>query len=83
MAGRLILYTRVDCGLCDEMLAEARPVALRFGLAVETVDIDRDPELARRYNTAVPVLELDGTEVARYHLDAGALERVLATDPDA
>jgi glutaredoxin len=82
MAGRLVLYTRARCGLCDELLAGARPIAGRFGFDIETVDIDRDPELARRYNTAIPVLELDGTEIARYHLDADALERALATAPD-
>jgi hypothetical protein len=82
MADRLILYTRARCGLCDEMLAVARPVADRFGVSIEPVDIDRDPDLARRYNTAIPVLELDGTEIARYHLDAEALERALATATD-
>lgn len=82
MAGRLVLYTRARCGLCDELLAAARPVAERFGFDIETVDIDRDPELARRYNTAIPVLELDGTEIARYHLEADALERALAAAPD-
>ncbi len=82
MAARLVLYTRARCGLCDEMLAVARPVADRFGLAIDSIDIDRDPDLSRRYNTAIPVLELDGIEIARYHLDADALERALATAPD-
>lgn len=82
MAGRLVLYTRARCGLCHEMLAEARPVADRFGFDIESVDIDRDPDLVRRYNTVIPVLELDGTEIARYHLDPDALERALATATD-
>lgn len=82
MAGHLVLYTRARCGLCDEMLAQARPIAERFGFGIESIDIDRDPVLARRYNTAIPVLVLDGVEIARYHLDADALERALATAPD-
>lgn len=82
MAGRLVLYTRARCGLCDEMLAVARPIADRYGFDIESVDIDRDRDLVRRYNTAIPVLELDGTEIARYHLEADALERALATAPD-
>jgi|AntRauTorcE11897_2_1112592.scaffolds.fasta_scaffold02561_4 hypothetical protein len=82
MAGRLVLYTRARCGLCDEMLAAARPIADRYGFDIESVDIDREPDLVRRYNTAIPVLELDGTEITRYHLDADAFEHALATAPD-
>ena len=82
MAGRLVLYTRARCGLCDEMLAQARPIADRYGFDIESVDIDRDPDLVRRYTTVIPVLELDGTEITRYHLDAHALEQALATAPD-
>lgn len=83
MSGRLVLYTRERCGLCSEMLAAARPVAARHGLGIEQVDIDADPVLARRYNTLIPVLELDGREIARYHLDPGALERALDAESDA
>ncbi len=83
MAARLVLYTREHCGLCSEMLAAARPVAVRHGLDIDCVDIDRDPVLVQRYNALVPVLELDGREIARYHLDPGALERALDAESDA
>lgn len=83
MPGRLVLYTRERCGLCAEMLAAARPVAARHGIDIDCVDIDDDPALARRYNTSIPVLELDGREIARYHLDTGALERALDAESDA
>lgn len=83
MPGRLTLYTRERCGLCSEMLAAARPIAERHGAAIECVDIDDDPDLAWRYNTIIPVLELGGREVARHHLDPGALERALEAESDA
>jgi len=83
MANRLVLYTRGGCHLCSEMLAVAGPVAARYGLTIEPVDIDADLDLCAQYNACVPVLELDGHEVARYDLDAAALERALAADPIA
>ena len=83
MPRRLVLYTRAQCHLCTDMLAAARPIAAAHGLEVEPVDIDGDPELRRRYHVRIPVLELDGREVARYHLDPRALEHALATAPDA
>ena len=45
---RAVLYSRQGCHLCDV----AREQLEHHGLAVETVDIDADPELIARY-TAV------------------------------
>lgn len=83
MPRRLVLYTRADCHLCSDMLAAARPIAAAHGLEIEAVDIDGNPELRRRYHVLIPVLELDGREVARYRLDPGALESALAAHSDA
>ena len=83
MQRHLVLYTRAQCGLCHEMLAAAQPVAERHGLTIECIDIDADPALSAAYNTAIPVLELDGEEVARYHLDPRLLENLLATGSTA
>jgi len=78
MASRLILYTREGCGLCDDLLAEARPVAARYGLTIESVDIDREPGLRAQHNTRIPVLLLDGEEICHHFFDRAALERALA-----
>jgi len=37
------------------------------------VDIDRETELIRRFDTLVPVLELNGVEVCHYFIDEKAL----------
>ena len=42
------------------------------------VDIDRDLELIRRYDTRVPVLCLDDTEICHYFFDESALLAALA-----
>jgi glutaredoxin len=61
----VILYTRLGCGLCDKMKAglEAR------GYTVEQVDIDRDPELKRRWGRDIPVAVLDGEILAMHRLE--------------
>lgn len=44
------------------------------------IDIDRDTDLIRRFDTLVPVLERDGEEVCHYFLDEKALRASLETD---
>ena len=45
--------------------------------AVELVDVDSDPELARRYGLDIPVLLLDGVRVCQHRLDSAELLRLL------
>jgi glutaredoxin len=58
------LYTRRDCGLCDETAETLRNLApgLRFTLVEQ--DIDADAELRDRYNDVVPVVVVAGRIVA-------------------
>jgi glutaredoxin len=58
--GRLTLYTREGCHLCDEAAHLLRRLAPEFGLDVEEVDIDSDPALLERYWDSIPVVALDG-----------------------
>jgi glutaredoxin len=69
----VVLYTRVGCHLCEKaerVLREERTVA-PFDL--ELVDIDRDPELARRYGVRVPVVAVDGEELFEYEVPVDLL----------
>lgn len=70
------LFARRSCHLCDEaralIAAHARP-----GDVVEEVDVDADPALVDAYVVRVPVVEVDGVEIAQYHLDAHALQAAL------
>ncbi len=75
-AGRLptlTLYHRIDCGLCERMLAELRSLQSRYTFELERVDIDEDPDLAMRFNAKVPVLAVDGEVLCCHFLDAPAL----------
>jgi len=75
--GPVTLYTRADCPLCDEARALIETLSERLGFAFEAVDIDADRELRARYNYAVPVVAVEGEEVARAPIRAPALEAAL------
>jgi len=78
MSSRLTVVHRHDCELCDVMLAELHALGRTMALPpVEVIDVDSDPELARRHGLHVPVLLLDGTIVCRHRLDAAELRRLL------
>ncbi|WP_244846914.1 glutaredoxin family protein [Caballeronia sp. SL2Y3] len=78
-AALFVLYGRAWCHLCEEMRAELEPIAQRFGVAIEWIDIDDDPLLEARYNERVPVLMLDGVELCEHRLDADAVLAALAS----
>lgn len=75
---RLTLLSRPDCGLCAEFLAEFEQLAQQMPLPdISVLDVDSDPELARRYGLEIPVLLLDGIPVCRHRLDRAELARLL------
>ncbi len=76
---RVTLYTRDGCGLCRE--AERIVAREGRGHAVEVVDIDTDPALQRAYNIRVPVVEVDGAEVAEGRVPPGAVRTALRAPP--
>jgi glutaredoxin len=74
----ITLYTRVGCHLCEEaerVLREEQAVA---GFGLELVDIDRDPELVRRYGVRVPVVAVDGQDLFEYEVPVDLLRARLA-----
>lgn len=75
---RLTLLSRPECGLCDDFLAELQALGAQHALPeVLVMDVDSDPELARRHGLDIPVLLLDGVSVCRHQLDADELVRLL------
>ncbi|MDX1382533.1 MAG: glutaredoxin family protein [Thermoanaerobaculia bacterium] len=76
-AGELRLVTRSRCHLCDEMKEMLDRELPRLGATYETVDVDGDPELARRFGEVVPVLLRDGRPVAKVRVDRRQLRRIV------
>ncbi|CAN5843906.1 glutaredoxin family protein [soil metagenome] len=73
----ITVYTRVGCHLCDDAIALVRQVAADRA-HVEVVDIDTDPQLVARYTVRVPVIAVDGVEIADYQIARDQLESALA-----
>jgi glutaredoxin len=72
---RVTVYTRAGCHLCTQAEAVVARVARRAD--VEVVDIDGDPALVARYTVRVPVVAVDGEEVAEFEVDPTALRAAL------
>ena len=71
----LVLYTRADCGLCDEMKAEIARAGLGQRAELREVDVAGDPELEARYGRSLPVLTIGGRLAFKGRLTAGELAR--------
>ncbi len=72
----VVVYSRRGCHLCEDLLEELAP--LLRGLATLTVrDIDSRPDWRERYDTRVPVVAVDGTEICDYFLDRTRLAEAL------
>jgi len=69
---RLLVYTRENCALCEEFVAELAGVLPAFELR----DVDGDPFARRRYGLKVPVLTCDGSVVCHGRVDRDAVSRL-------
>jgi Ni2+-binding GTPase involved in maturation of urease and hydrogenase len=76
----LTVYSRQGCHLCEVMIDELLPLIRgRFEIVVH--DIDSREDWKRKYDTRIPVLEYDGEQICQYHLDRGAITRILSNAP--
>lgn len=73
MRHRLVLYSRVDCCLCDEMKTIVRQVAERTPLELEEIDVDSSADLQQKYAEEVPVLFINGRKAFKYRVSARQL----------
>jgi glutaredoxin len=69
----VVLYTREGCHLCEE----AQDVLRDFGISPTIVDIDDDSKLRERFDTCVPVVEIDGQVRFRGRVEPRLLRRII------
>lgn len=77
MTEKICFYSKSDCPLCDTGLEKLQPLALRFGLEIEKLDIEKEEELLERYRYRIPVAVFRGEELGWGRLSSGGLERRL------
>ena len=74
------LYTRSECPLCDD----AKSLLSTFSQylpEIEEVDIETDAALHDRFNTCIPVVEIDGKVRFRGKIDEMLLRRLIDAAP--
>jgi hypothetical protein len=75
----LVVLSRDGCHLCEQMLAELADLERAGRIPAATVlDVDANPDWARRYGLKVPVLLLDGAVICHYTLNSQELLRLVA-----
>ncbi len=71
----LVLYTRKDCPLCEEMKHTLERARLERPFVLSERDVDADPELRERHGRSVPVLEVAGRVAFKGRMTLEAFER--------
>jgi glutaredoxin len=69
----VVIYTRAGCHLCEEAYEMLR----EFGITPTLIDVDVDPELHERFDTCVPVVEIDGRIRFRGRVEPTLLRRIV------
>lgn len=78
MTREITLFTRNDCGLCDEAASDLRALQRDLDFVLVERDIDGDPALRSRYNERVPVIAAGDEVIAEAPIDIETLRSRLA-----
>ncbi len=71
---KIVVYGRPGCHLCDVAMEEVQAIVSGLdGIEIESVDIERDDDLMRRYLELIPVVVADGETVSELVFDPGPL----------
>ncbi len=54
------LYSRPDCHLCEDALANIETLRSDYDFLLEEINIDEDPALIERLGHQIPVVTVDG-----------------------
>lgn len=74
----VVMYTRQGCHLCEQAWQLLEQARQHYSFALQQVDIDTEPELARAYGECVPVVTVDGKVRFRGRVNRVLLERLLS-----
>ncbi|WRP06077.1 glutaredoxin family protein [Rossellomorea aquimaris] len=62
---QVLLYTRNQCGLCEDAKITLKLLQDEMGFSIEERNIDKNDELTERFGLMIPVVELNG-EILQY-----------------
>jgi hypothetical protein len=74
---RVVLYARRGCHLCDDARAVIEIARAATPFVFEEVDIETSEDLVRDFGVRIPVVTVDGDEIAEYTIDPARLREAL------
>ncbi len=77
MTPRVVMYTKPGCHLCDVARQVVEIVCAESDTDFDEVNIWDTPSDADRYSDRVPVITVDGEEVAQFRIDPQRLRAAL------
>ena len=69
MNTQVVIYSRVNCHLCEEAEKSAREVMAEIPFELEVIYINGDQELERLYGEEVPVTLINGAKHDYFRVD--------------
>jgi len=78
MRAQLLLYSRTECCLCEEMKKVILRVAKKMPLVLQEIDVDSSAQLVEEYGNEVPVLFINGRKAFKYRVTQKELEKKLS-----
>lgn len=73
----VILYSKPGCHLCEPVKETIEAVGRQRPFNFQVRNIENDPADFEKYKHAIPVVVVDGREIARYKLSRKQLETAL------
>jgi glutaredoxin len=73
----VVVYGKPECSLCDKATVILERLRAEFSYRIEHVDITENPELFARYRYRIPVVTVDGREIASGIVTTPALRAAL------
>lgn len=78
---QVTLYSRKDCHLCEQALADLESLRAQIPHQVDIIDVDTDARLKKEYGLEIPVVEV-GPYKLKAPFSKGALEMTLSAARD-
>ncbi|WP_071460735.1 glutaredoxin family protein [Bacillus massilinigeriensis] len=73
MKGAVTLYMREKCHLCSDAKEMLQSLQEQWDFSIVEVDIDNDDDLVEQYGITIPVVVLNGEEIAWGIVDKNAM----------
>jgi glutaredoxin-like protein DUF836 len=73
----LLIYSKVDCCLCEEALEILTRVRTAFPFELKKIDIMENKDLYDQFRNEIPVVYVNSKKAFKYRVDESKLIRLL------